>query len=274
MLDSFTELIPGHSKKAIDHYIVYKRVNQVWLCYDNELVKKANLSGNFRINLAFFRHVRTSTAVQYQIDFAVIKQGRARCSAITALGSDTDVAEKLPKLYGSKSDQKSILAKYSAIASTSTVTSETIQDASGVTPLVSQSAACDSTPSVITNPVINTGLAIASDVTPSLYAAKSKTVGTQTSVIPVVSEGGAIASTPSVIPKPSTSQVVTCSSHASNTEDLDLEQPSAIKSPSNVSDNTPSGLVITNVRSISEMSSSEVPNPSKSGECQWRIYLL
>ena len=181
------------------------------------------------------------------------------------MGSDTDVAEKLPKLYGSKSGQKSILAKYLAIASTSTVTSETIQDPSGVTPLGSESAGSASTPSVVTNPVTNTGLAIPSDVTPSLSAAKSKTVGAQTSVIPVVSEGGAIASTPSVVPKPCTSQVVTCASHASHTEDFDLQQPSAIKSPSNVSDNTTSGLVITNVRSISEISSSEVPNPSKSG---------
>ena len=54
MLDSFTELIPGHSKKATDHYILYKCVNQVWLRYDNEVVKKANLAGHFRVNLAFF----------------------------------------------------------------------------------------------------------------------------------------------------------------------------------------------------------------------------
>ena len=35
MLDSFTELIPGRSKKATDHYILYKHVNQIWLRYDN-----------------------------------------------------------------------------------------------------------------------------------------------------------------------------------------------------------------------------------------------
>ena len=80
MLDSFTELIPGHSKKATDHYILYKHVNQVWLQYDNEVVKKANLAGHFRVNLAFFRHVQTSTAVQFDLDFATIKQIRVKRS--------------------------------------------------------------------------------------------------------------------------------------------------------------------------------------------------
>ena len=145
------------------------------------------------------------------------------------------------------------------------MTSETIQDPSGVMPVVSEGAGSASTPSVITNPLTNTGLAIASDVTPSLSAAKCKTVEAQSSVIPVVSEGGGIASTPSVIAKPSTSQVVTRASHATHTEDFDLQQPSGIELTSNVSHNTPSGLVITNVRSIGQMSSSEVPNPSKSG---------
>ena len=73
MLDSFTELIPGHSKKATDHYILYKHVNQVWLRYDNEVVKKTNVAGHFHVNLAFFRHVQTSTAVQFDLDFVTIK---------------------------------------------------------------------------------------------------------------------------------------------------------------------------------------------------------
>ena len=119
MLDSFTELIPGCSKKGIDHYILYQRVNQVWLQYDNEVVKKANLAGHFCVNLALFRHVQTSTAVEFDLDFATIKQSRVKRS----LPTGDQLPEKLPKLYGSKSGQKSIHAKSSAIPSTSVDTS-------------------------------------------------------------------------------------------------------------------------------------------------------
>ena len=90
-------------------------------------MKKANLAGQFRINLAFFRNVHTSTAVKYDIDFATIKQGRARRSVTFSLPTDDEVPEKLPKLYASKSGQKSIQPKSLAIASTSLETSENIE---------------------------------------------------------------------------------------------------------------------------------------------------
>ena len=110
MLDSFTKLSPGCSKKATDHYILYKCVNQVWLRYDNEVVKKANLTGNFHVNLTFLRHVQTSTAVQFDLDFATIKQSRVKRSVTFSLPTGDELPEKLPKLYGSKSGQKSIQA--------------------------------------------------------------------------------------------------------------------------------------------------------------------
>ena len=214
VLDSFTELIPGCSKKSADHYLVYRHVNQVWLRYDNEMVKKANLSENFRINLAFFRHVHTSTAVNYEIDFAVIKQGRARRSVSFAMATDIDVPQKLAKLSGTESGEKSLPCKSSAIPSSSAGTSESVEDPS--------------------------------------------------SVIPVQSEGADSIPTPSVLEKTSTVKGVTSASDPGGTEDFDLEQPAGIESTENVTDNTQSDLVITNVRSVSEISSSEVPDTSKS----------
>ena len=167
MLDSFTELIPGHSKKATDHYILYKRVNQVWLRYDNELVKKANLAGQFCINVAFFRHVQTSTAVKYEIDFATIKQSRARRSVTFSLPTADELPEKLPKLYASKSGQKSIPPKSSAIPSTSVDTSENIEGPIPDIPLVSESATSGDTPSGEEQPSTSEGVKIASDVSVS-----------------------------------------------------------------------------------------------------------
>ena len=212
MLDSFTELIPGRSKKATDHYILYKCVNQVWLQYDNEVVKKANLAGHFRVNLAFFRHVQTSTAVQFDLDFATIKQSRVKRSVTFSLPTGNELPEKLPKLYGSKSGQKSIRAKSSTIPSTSVDTSENIEGPSAD--------------------------------------------------IPLVSEGATSADTPSGEEQASTSEGVKLASDVSVSEDFQFERPQATESMANVSDNTASNLVITNVRSVGEMSSSEV---SRSG---------
>ena len=165
MLDSFTELIPGCSKNATDHYILYKRVNQVWLWYDNELVKKANLTGQFFRQ--FFRHVQTSTAVKYDIDFAIIKQIRVRRSVTFLLPTADDIPEKLPKLYGSKSGQKIICAKSSAIHSTSVDTSENIEGPSADIPLVSEGAISADTPSGEEQTSTSEGGKIASDVSVS-----------------------------------------------------------------------------------------------------------
>ena len=46
----------------------------MWLSLDNTEVKKANMSGMFRVNLAFYRNINTSKCVDYNIDFAAIKQ--------------------------------------------------------------------------------------------------------------------------------------------------------------------------------------------------------
>ena len=167
MLDSFTELIPGRSKKATDHYILYKCVNQVWLQYDNEVVKKANLGGQFCVNLAFFRHVQTSTAVKYDLDFATIKQSRVKKSVTFSLPTGDEIPGKLPKLYGSKSGQKSIHAKSSAIPSTSVDTSENIEGPSADIQLVSEGATSVDTPSGEEQASTSEGVKIASDVSVS-----------------------------------------------------------------------------------------------------------
>ena len=111
------------------------------------MVKKANLAGQFCVNLAFFRHVQTSTAVKFDLDFATIKQSRVNRSVTFSLPTGDEIPEKLPKLYGSKSDQKSIRAKSSAIPSTSADTSENIEGPSADIPLVSEGATSADTPS-------------------------------------------------------------------------------------------------------------------------------
>ena len=50
----------------------------MWLSLDNTEVKKANMSGMFRVNLAFYRNINTSKCVEDNIDFAEIKQGHTR----------------------------------------------------------------------------------------------------------------------------------------------------------------------------------------------------
>ena len=77
-MDSFIELVPAVTKKSADHYVVFKKVCDMWLSVDNTEVKKANMSGMFRVSLAFYRNINTSKCVDYNIDFAAIKQGCTR----------------------------------------------------------------------------------------------------------------------------------------------------------------------------------------------------
>ena len=60
ILDSFIEYIPPRSKRSVDHYISFKKVNQVWLTYDNTVCWKASMMGSFRVNLAFYRSTSKS----------------------------------------------------------------------------------------------------------------------------------------------------------------------------------------------------------------------
>ena len=71
-------MVPAVTKKSADHYVVFKKVRDIWLSLDNTEVKKANMNGMSRVNLAFFRNINTSKCVEYNIDFVDIKQGRAR----------------------------------------------------------------------------------------------------------------------------------------------------------------------------------------------------
>ena len=177
--------------------------------YDNELVKKANLSGDFRINLAFFRHLQTSTAVNYEIDFAVIKQCRARHSVSFAAGTKIDIPEKLPKLSDTDSVEQSLQCKSSTIPSTSAGTCESAENVSSLLAVESECVDSITTPPVLDNPSTHKGLATVSDAT--------------------------------------------------DAEDLDIQQASGIQSGENVSDSVQSQLVITNVHSVSQISSPEVP---------------
>ena len=78
LLDSFIELVPAVTKKSANHYVVFKKVRDMWLSLDNTEVKKANMSGMFRVNLAFYPNINTSKCVDYNIDFVTIKQGCTR----------------------------------------------------------------------------------------------------------------------------------------------------------------------------------------------------
>ena len=137
----------------------------MWLRYDNELVKKANLSGDFRINLAFFRHLQTSTAVNYEIDFAVIKQCRARHSVSFAAGTKIDIPEKLPKLSDTDSVEQSLQCKSSTIPSTSAGTCESAENVSSLLAVESEGVDSITTPPVLDNPSTHKGLATVSDAT-------------------------------------------------------------------------------------------------------------
>ena len=78
ILDSFIEYIPPRSKRSVGHYISFKKVNQVWLTYDNTVCRKASMMGSFRVNLAFYRSASKSLPVPYSLDFAKIKSLRGR----------------------------------------------------------------------------------------------------------------------------------------------------------------------------------------------------
>ena len=78
ILDSFIEYIPARSKRSVGHYISFKKVNQVWLNYNNTVCRKASMMGSFRVNLAFYRSTTKSLTVPYSLDFAKIKSLRGR----------------------------------------------------------------------------------------------------------------------------------------------------------------------------------------------------
>ena len=125
-MDSFIELVPAKSKKGCDHYITYKKLNQVWIRIDNENIRKAALSGLFKVNLAFYKNVETGSSVSYNIDFAQIKAFRARRNASLPKASNLTQDNPVKKGRKKKSSQK--LPTKSSIVEDSTVHSE-IQDA-------------------------------------------------------------------------------------------------------------------------------------------------
>ena len=101
-----------------------------------------------------------------------------------------------------------------------------------------------------------------SSAIPSTSVDTSENIEGPSADIPLVSEGATFADTPSGEEQASTSEGVKLASDVSVSEDFQFEWPQATESMANVSDNTASNLVITNVRSVGVMSSSEV---SRSG---------
>ena len=84
-----------------------------------------------------------------------------------SLPTDDEVPEKLPKLYASRSGQKSIHPKSSAIPSTSVDTSENIEGLSPEIPVVSEGGTSVDTPSGQEQPSTSEGVKIASDLSVS-----------------------------------------------------------------------------------------------------------
>ena len=101
-LDSFIELIPGKRGYGANHYISYKRINQVWLCFNDTVVKKAYLGETFRVMLAFYRNISSMKPIMYQFDLAQFKQmpkPRAKRSVV-ASGSKSQKTPIPPKGAG------------------------------------------------------------------------------------------------------------------------------------------------------------------------------
>ena len=84
-----------------------------------------------------------------------------------SLPTDDEVPEKLPKLYPSRSGQKSIHPKSSAIPSTSVDTSQNIEGPTPELPVVSEGGTSVDTPSGKEQPSTSEGVKIASDVSAS-----------------------------------------------------------------------------------------------------------
>ena len=74
LLDSFIELVPAVTKIGADHYVVFKKVRDMWLSLDNTEVKKANMSGMFRVNLAFYCNIKSSKCVDYNITLMLLSR--------------------------------------------------------------------------------------------------------------------------------------------------------------------------------------------------------
>ena len=98
----------------------------MWIRIDNDNIKKATLSGLFKVNLAFYKNVETGTSVSYNIDFAQIKSLRGRKNA--SLPKASELTQENPVKKGRKKRSSQKLPTKSSIAEDSTVHSD-LQDA-------------------------------------------------------------------------------------------------------------------------------------------------
>ena len=81
ILDLFIELIPSKKGYGADHYIAYKRINQMWLCMHDATFRKAYLGKKFRINLAFFQNTSATLPLLREYDFAQFRQMPKPCAS-------------------------------------------------------------------------------------------------------------------------------------------------------------------------------------------------
>ena len=125
-MDAFIELVPARNKKSCAHYITYKKLNQVWIRIDDDVIKKAALSGEFQVNLAFYKNAQTATSVSYNIDFAKIKTHRSRRGV--SLSKTSNVSESHPVKKNRKIKKSEKISSKSLVQEDSTVHTE-VQDA-------------------------------------------------------------------------------------------------------------------------------------------------
>ena len=74
VLDSFIEYVLSRHGYAANHYIAHKKINNVWLTFNDSRVRKSYMGHPFQINMAFYRNTSNTVPITYNYDFAIFKQ--------------------------------------------------------------------------------------------------------------------------------------------------------------------------------------------------------
>ena len=73
-MESFIEFIPSKCGYIGSHYVAHKKINNLWLTFNDSKVRKSYMARKFQVQLAFYRNTSSTVAVQYNYDFALFKQ--------------------------------------------------------------------------------------------------------------------------------------------------------------------------------------------------------
>ena len=73
-MESFIEFIPSKRGYIGNHYVAHKKINNLWLTFDDSKVRKSYMARKFQVQLAFYRNTSSTVPVQYNYDFALFKQ--------------------------------------------------------------------------------------------------------------------------------------------------------------------------------------------------------